>query len=176
MRIILAVVRFMALVVLIILVTPSGTMQVGDQARHRATLAGIGPVHVLVEEISDDLKRSGLSFTTLQTDAELRLRATGIRVATEAESFTLPGDPYLYVKVTGLQDKTVSGRQFGYSACVSVSLTQGVRLDRKPSIRISAPTWSVEEIVTGPSAEIVRRSVRDLVDRFINAYLSVNPR
>ena len=176
MRIILAVVRVMVLVVLGILITPIGMLQAGDQARHRATLAGIGPVHVLVEEISDDLKSSGLSITTLQTDAEFRLRAVGIRVATEAESFALPGAPYLYVNVTGLKDRTVSGRQFGYSANVSVSLIQEVRLDRNPSIRIGAPTWSAEEIVTGSSAEIVRKSLRDLVDRFANAYLSVNPK
>ena len=175
-RSVLAIIRFIALVVLVVLVRPTGTLQAGDQTRHRATLAGLGPVHVLVEEISDDLKGSGLSITTLQTDTELRLRAAGIRVATEAESFVLPGAPYLYVNVTGLQDKTVSGRQVGYSANVSVSLVQQVRLDRTPSLRINAPTWSVEEIVTGPAAEIIRRSVRDLVDRFANVYLSVNPK
>ena len=42
-------------------------------------------------------------------------------------------------------------------------------------IKIGTPTWSLEEIVGGPTVEIIRSSVRDLTDRFANAYLSANP-
>lgn len=148
----------------------------GDHARYRRTLSGVPSVHVLVEELSDCLKQAGLSTATLQTDTELRLRAAGIRVATEEESFSLPGSPYLYVVVTGLQDSTITGRSFGYSAAVEVQFIQEVRLERAKSIRVTAPTWSLSEIVVGPTPEIIRKTVRDLADRFSNAYLAVNPK
>lgn len=148
----------------------------GDRDWDRATLAGVASVNVLVEGISGDLKSAGLSIETIQTDAELRLRSAGLRVATEFESFSLPGSPYLYVNVSGFRDVTTAGRPLGLSATVDVSFVQYVRLQRNASIQLAAPTWSVRETVGGSSAEVVRKSLRDLVDRFANAYLSVNPK
>jgi hypothetical protein len=147
-----------------------------DQQRHRKTLEGVPSIYVLVEDISADLKQAGLSTAMLQTDAELRLRAAGIRVASEQEFFSLPGSPYLYVVVTGIRDATTAGRHLGYSAAVSIEFVQYVRLERDLSIRGPATTWSVGNIVTGSTGEVIRESVRDLTDHFANLYLTANPK
>jgi hypothetical protein len=164
-----------ALVLVAALLT-SSDVRAGDQARHRKTLAGVPSVHILVEELSDDLKKAGLSTAMLQTDAELRLRTVGIRVATEDESFSLPGSPYLYVAVTGIKDATTTGKYRGYSAAVELQFVQAVGLNRDPSIRVEAPTWSIMNIVTGSTVEVIRKSVRDFTDHFANAYLTANPK
>ena len=108
----------------------------------------------------------------MQADAELRLRAVGIRVVTEKEAFALPGAPFLYVAVTGNGIRPAGG----YAACVTVALSQNARLERDASVSRSVPTWSVEGFVTGSSTEDIRGLIRDAVDRFANAYLSVNPK
>lgn len=143
-----------------------------DGAKERATLAGLGGVHVIVEDLHDDLKRGGLSETILRTDVELRLRSVGIRVMTETEHLAVRYAAFVHVAVAGLQAQPLAG----YVATVNVSLMQHVRLERDQSIRILAATWSATELVTGPSTEIIRRSVRDLVDGFANAYLAANPK
>ena len=167
-------IQLKVLLLIVFLLAPAQSYP-GDETRHRRTLSGVPCIHVLVEEISDSLQQAGMSTTMLQTDAELRLRAAGIRVASEEQSFALPGSPYLYVKVTGLRDTTTKGKLLGYSADIEIQLVQDVRLERDASIKIGTPTWSLEEIVGGPTVEIIRSSVRDLTDRFANAYLSANP-
>jgi hypothetical protein len=54
-----------------------------------------------------------------------------------------------------------------------------VRLDRDPSIKIfAATTWDVAELGTVGRVNLrsIRERIKDLVDMFINAYLSVNPK
>lgn len=142
-----------------------------DSAQNRLSLAGVPLVEVLVEEVQNqDLVRAGLSIEVIQTDVELRLRSAGIPVG------SAPSSSYLYVSVTGVQDRTADGRPVGYSAAVSVEFVQGVRLQRNPAVQLSAPTWSKHAVATGETTESIRRMVRDLVDIFANAYLDANPK
>lgn len=144
-----------------------------DGPQQRRSLSGVRSVDVVVEDLSDSLKTSGLSDTALQTVTELRLRSAGIRVGNERE----PGTPYLYVQVTGLRDTSVTGLPLGYSAYVSVEFRQTVHLDRDNSIAVvAAVTWSDGQLVTGSSVNIVRQAVSDLADHFANSYLAANPK
>jgi hypothetical protein len=147
-----------------------------DADQHRKTLAGVTSVFVVIEELSDELKQAGLATATVCTDAELRLRAAGIRVAPEQEALSSPGAPFLYVHVYGRRNLTQSGIHFGYIGAITLQFLQDVRLDRDLTIRAKATTWSVGESVTGSTVEILRESVRDLVDRFANTYLMANPK
>ncbi|MBI3330423.1 MAG: hypothetical protein HYZ81_27400 [Nitrospinae bacterium] len=144
-----------------------------DTNQTRATLRGLTGVHVMVEEISPEIKRAGLTTTQLQTDAELRLRKAGIRVLTQEESLATPGGPYLYIRVTGLKDETVTGRPLGYAAFTEVSLHQNVRLARDPAITaVGAQTWNSASriwLVDSAKVRLIRESVADQVDEFINA-------
>jgi hypothetical protein len=147
-----------------------------EQLRRR-TLAGVSSVYVLVDDVAADSTETVPSAGVLKNDAELRLRSVGIRVATKSEALALAGTPYLHVGVTGIRSTVeASGKRLGYAAAVELRFFQAVRLDRDPSIRIPAATWSVSLIVTGPSPEIIRPAVKDLADQFVNAYLSANPK
>jgi hypothetical protein len=135
----------------------------------RETLAGIPYVNVDVGRISENMARAGVSADVLRSDAELRLRAVGIRVG------ILPGPPTtLYVGVTGMP-VTTAGGPLGYAAYVELQFFQEVNLTRDRSRLVYVATWSAGEIVTGTTADSVRKAVRDLSDVFANAYLSVNP-
>ena len=65
-----------------------------------------------------------------------------------------------------------------YAFSISVTLEQGVLLERDTKISASAATWSTGTAGGGESLlrEFIRGSVADHVDRFINAYLAANPK
>lgn len=61
---------------------------------------------------------------------------------------------------------------------LNVDVRQLVYLARAPDIISSASTWSYlgeTGIVTPPIVQPIRERVADVIDQFINAYLSVNP-
>ncbi|MGA2267560.1 MAG: hypothetical protein ABSH44_03720 [Bryobacteraceae bacterium] len=143
-----------------------------DNEFTRKSLKGLKGVNVLVEPLEAEVEQGGLTKTSIQTDVELRLRQAGITVLTDAENLAAPGSPYLYIVVL-----TFRGPQYNYS--IGVELCQSVRLERDPSIQIfGATTWSVAGIggVSRNNPRAIRDDIKDYVDMFINAYLSVNPK
>jgi Putative peptidoglycan binding domain len=145
-----------------------------DLDRTRATLRGLQGVGVLVERIAPDAERDGLARHQVQTDVELRLRQTGIRVLSHEERRTTPGRPYLYINVNAHKRNDL--RLYTYS--VSVELAQDVQLDRDLAIEaLGVTTWYTGMIGSVGVAKIreAREDVLDHVDKFVNAYLTVNP-
>jgi hypothetical protein len=148
--------------------------EVGDS---RKTLKGIQSMDVLIEigtldSHKERVEKAGLTVEQLRTDVELKLRLAGIKIDPAADDF-------LYINVSILLGETVSGRPTGdYMFNVDVGFRQMVRLARDPSISALAETWLIGHIATaqGNPKDRCREKVRDLVDNFVNAYLSVNPK
>jgi hypothetical protein len=136
-------------------------------------LRGLSGVYVFVEPGDDDAKRAGLDDQTIRTDVELKLRLAGIKVLTLEEEVVSPGYPSLYIDLNLLS-------QVGFSVySVRVELQQKVLLWRDKSVElIGVPTWSSSGLgIAGQDvASKIRGAIRDLVDSFVNAYLSVNPK
>ncbi len=139
----------------------------------RESLRGLGGVSVLVEDISSVARSGGLSESQLETDTELTLRRNGVRV-------TQSPYPYLYVQVMAIRDKTVSGRDLGYSAVIAVSLREKAMLIREPFHTVTATIWSRTRLTTSSDSsgnrQRVRSELRDLVEEFSNDYLAMNPK
>jgi hypothetical protein len=85
----------------------------------------------------------------------------------------------LAISVEGLSYKGT------YAFCVSVALSQSVLLERDPSLRgtgkyrglsFTAETWNaaITGVEFGNPSDHIRSTVKDLVDKFINAYLAAN--
>ena len=145
-----------------------------DDEYTQETLQGLKGVRVLIENLHPDAARDGLDKTTIQTDVELKLRQTGIKVLTETEWLAAAGAPYLYIHLD-----TCGGETGRYAFSIEVSLQQMARLERDPKIvAIRAATWSSGSIGTVGRANLqdIRNSIKDHVDKFINAWLSVNPK
>ena len=156
-----------------------------DNEHSRRSLRGISGVYVLVEPMPDEEKRDGLNEQDIRTDVELGLRLAGVKVLTKKESLETPGRPYLFVAVdTILRDSL-------YAFDIEVSLYQDVLLERDQSIGLvdaapthktpnplDAPTWSTGRVGTVGKDKLsqIRSLIKDHVDTFLNAYLSVNPK
>jgi hypothetical protein len=131
-------------------------------------------VEVSVEYVSPEVERLGLTRQQLQADVELQLRQAGIRVLTQKERFTTPGQPSLYVVAQGF---LLPGNLFATSFS-SVSLFQQATLDiNASSARVIPWTFmTLNHPLDFNLSQAIRKNTRDLVDKFINAYLSANPR
>jgi hypothetical protein len=146
-----------------------------DREPNRQTLRGLQGVRVLIEDLEPEIERSGLTKNQLQKDVEGKLRDAGIKTLTQEECSKTPGEPYLYVNIN-LNAGKAGDEKYSYS--VDIGVIQGVRLQRDPRQKTYAVTWSTGG-VGSIEKEFVSRlsdSVEDLVNVFIKAYLSVNPR
>src|SRR2546430_12355520 len=66
----------------------------------RMSLKGLRSIAVVVEKIKTELEREGLSELTIRMDVELRLRQSGIAVASPDPS---QGRAFLYVVISALR-------------------------------------------------------------------------
>ena len=138
----------------------------GDGAIQRSSLRGLKTVEVIVECAATDAT-GDLPTSTLQTEVELRLRLAGLEVKAGRDS-------HLHIRVQPLQLQTTD--HCAYS--VKVELNQAASLTRDSTIFLPMRTWHTELIgvvQTKKLNEAIQDAVSDLMDQFVNAYLSVNP-
>ena len=154
--------RILVAMMLIALVSPS--VLADDDKLSRATLKGIITVSVLVEDLPSGASKLGLTVETIYRDVELKLRSAGLRVITHAPT----GTPYVYVQIN----------MTDYSAAthIQVDLAQDMLIKRTLEDAVGVPTWSKGGVMSKPTAQGVRNMVRDLVESFLNAWNSVNPK
>jgi hypothetical protein len=146
---------------LILWATPSAA---SDTEGTRATLEGIRAVTVVMEPLERAVEQAGLTTAQVQTDVELRLRKAGIRVDSSATA-------YLYVNVNVMESNG------GFAANVDVQLNQRAVLIEN-SLTATVATWSCGAILMTSAeraSKFIPESLGELVDRFLAAYLSVNP-
>ena len=146
-----------------------------DTELSRQTLSGLQGVWVSTGtlKLKPEIERDGLTKDQLQTDAELKLRMAGIKVLSLREVLITPGQPCLYIAPN---ISKYPYRPSGYFFSIFVCLEQDVFLVRSPNIKNNAITWSVSEYGITPELKTIREIIKNLVDKFINAYLSVNPK
>lgn len=156
-----------------ILVLGAANGLANDERSDRQTLRGITSVAVVVEDLPSEAVKDGLTRDQLQTDVEINLRKAGITIL---ESSGIHHTPFLYVNAHLIKGSGPSAQLYVFDC--QVQLVQPVRIVSNGAYDL-APTWS-DEITGGTGASDMRTYIRshiaDLVDKFINAYLSVNPK
>jgi len=143
-----------------------------DDENNRRTLRGLRGVNVVIEFLKPQVKGERLTEDWLRADTELRLRGAGIEVLSKRENQMTPGRPSLYINVNILKYRYIP--VYVYKS--SLELVQDVYLVRAFEIRTGAVTWSVSTTGVAPKVEDVRTSMGELLDYFVNAYLSANPK
>jgi hypothetical protein len=144
-----------------------------DMEMNRESLRGIKGVFVIVEELHGDVIVHGLSREMIRKDVELRLRQSGITVQSEEEAWDPQGSPTLYVYVNFYKIKD----SHSYSFSVSVDLYQWVTINRTAKSTIAC-TWSHGMVgyVGESKINTTHEQIKQILDKFIGAYLSVNPK
>ena len=136
-----------------------------DESVERQTLKGITVVAVQVEALRPEVERDGLTQAQVKTDVEQRLRESGIRVD-DAASATL---------LVNVNAVLVGQAAPLYAVSATVDFQQDVLVR---GLEATASTWSIGGIAAVGRANLpmVRDFVRGKVDKFIDAYFSVNPK
>jgi hypothetical protein len=164
---------FCSLLALAVLALICGNGYAQDVEQTRNSLRGLSGVYVVPENpLEEDAIRGGLSQDTIRKEAELKLRLAGIRVLSREEWEKEPGRPYLQVWAKVLKGGVLGG----YIYHISLEFKQYVSLVRSSSIQVFGTTWSAEHMGYTPELKDIQDKVKDRMDQFINAYLSVNPK
>ena len=142
-----------------------------DSQPERASLAGLSALSVVVEDLPSIATNNGLTTAALYADTERRLRLAGI-------SITPDSDAYLYVHVTVADPGASSPLPYYVDEALiqEITIPRGGIQSRTP---LQCPTWSVNRLGMA-SGDRLRPNVSDrvgeLVDQFIRAYRSINPK
>ena len=135
----------------------------------REVLRGLDKVHVAVERLKAELEQDGLFTGTLQNDMELKLALAGIKALSEEECQAIPCLPDLYLYVDAFKHAK------GYIYRVQLSLREPVMILRK-RMRVTATTYRMhDELGVTEHLSEVREEVREILDKFIEDWQSVNP-
>jgi hypothetical protein len=165
----------MAVVAILLIFASKSPTSAIDSKSNRATLRGLEGVAVLVEQFSPEVEKEGLVKNRLQTELELKLRMAGIKVLTKEECLKTPGEPYLYVNINVNIAKTESDI---YPYSIDILLIQKVSLVRDPNQATYAVTWSTGGVgsIGKPILSQLQNSVEEILDVFVKAFLSENPK
>jgi len=142
---------------------------------NRSSLQGLKGIRVLVEDFAPEVEREGLVKNQIQKDVEDKLRAGGMKILTQEEAVKTPGEPYLYVNLNVNFSKD---EEEVCSYSIDIALIQNVNLVRNPKQTTYAITWSTGGVglIGKKSLGQLKESVEDVVDIFIKAFFSVNPK
>lgn len=140
----------------------------------RQTLKGLQSLYVAVEEIRPNVvkygQRVGLTREQIKKDVEIKLKKAGIKVLLQNEWLTTPGRPMLYLNIN-----THEYEKYWYAYDIKLEMSQVVFLERNPSTKTMADTWSIN--MTGVAnigtLNSIRNNAGKVVDRFIEAYNTV---
>ena len=143
----------------------------GDEKSNRETLRGFTGIGLIIDDIAPEIEKNGLKRDQIQKDVEQKLIAAEINILTQEEMVKATGRPHLYVKLNIIKPKIE-----GYVFNIDVEFRQDATLKGNSYILHSVPTWSEASVGITSKLNDITNSIKDLIDTFLNAYLSVNPK
>lgn len=139
-----------------------------DRLSATASLRGLPGVAV---GVPNDVAALGLSSIDMRTAIEVKLRLAGIKILDAEEALSTPSAPAL-----GLWLRTIDAGEF---TVVSMRLELRQRATLATGAKDLLPTWDTNWTLLLPTRDAsanVRDSIQRYVERFVNAWLTVNPR
>jgi hypothetical protein len=156
----------LAILTLLTAVTIAGA---SDGPTERETLRGLHTVFVSIEYFDERAQKAGFDAAQFKIEVELELRLAGVKVVEGDTPGRYSDGALLYVAINPIE---VTPGVFTFS--IDVSLEQAVNLARNGH-RCLASTWSSSSTGGGPM-RYVHEAVKGHVEKFVNAWLSVNPK
>jgi len=144
-----------------------------DSTMDRSTLKGLKAVKVIVDTPAPEVEREGVSSEGLRITVENKLRDAGITIDHDVNEFL-----GLNISSARPPRKTLISKG-PVSLVINLGFYQIVLLNRDKTTKTITETWGDQRVApTAPKAidRTVSDAVDDLVNEFITAYRSVNPK
>ena len=140
-----------------------------------ATLTELKGIYLIVKRPALETEQRGLPVGRIDRDIIRQFKRAGIRLFSEQEYERLSRSQNypiarLELHVVPLEIEGAGAKIYEFT----LQAQQLVRLLRKPVLRIWATTWEKRRIASGSGPEAIQKISRELIDQFIQAYLSVN--
>lgn len=127
-------------------------------------LAGLKPsLQVLIEDMGAGTLNLGVTTGKVRADALLRLREAGFDILGASAAL----QPIIDVSVT-----TTPNSQ---AAFVWVEVAEPVIFKRSRPTTLLATSWRTGTVLSVPTEETIRQSVKDCIDRFLVDWFAANP-
>jgi hypothetical protein len=152
----------------------AGVCFASDTSMDRATLRGLKAVKVIVDPLGPELEREGLDANRLRESIEQKLKFASIKVDNDVNEFV-----GLSISFAQGGRKALSVKKGPFSLTIGLGVYQVAVLTRDMATKTVVETWGAEKTASSSAHGLdhdVSNAVDDLVDQFIKAYLSVNPR
>lgn len=152
-----------------------------DTEENRETLRGIKGVTVAIVPVEPEVENAGLTQGQIRKDVELKLRMAGLNVLTtekkNKEMLEASGGAFLFIVPTIIKHPKLSSylQVDMYVYNIHLELNQGVYLMRNKKFTAGS-TWSTWMVGVTGNLDDIRIDTKDLVDKFLNAWRSVNPK
>jgi len=144
-----------------------------DTSMDRSTLRGLKAVKVVVDSPAPEVEHEGVSGDGLRITIEQKLREAGITVDHDAVEF-------LGLNISSARPPRRTLISKGpISLVVNLGFYQIVLLNRDKTTKTITETWEDQRVAPAAPKAIERTvndAVDDLVNEFITAYRSVNPK
>ena len=140
-----------------------------------ATLTELKGIYLIVKWPALEPEQKGLPAGRIDRDIIRKFQRAGIQLLSEKEYGRLSRTQNyplarLELHVVPLEIENAGVKIYAFT----IQAQQLVRLVRKPVIRIWATTWEKRNIASGSGLETIKKISNELIDQFIQAYLSVN--
>lgn len=163
--------RRLVLAILLILGTAA---RADEQGFGLDALRGLRRMSVVVDPIAAEAEREGVRRTTLQADAELRLRRAGLSIVYDR---TYPEDQAatLRVRLDHMRRDLDSGPVHEFR--LTLEVVQTVQLSRDPAVQSARPVWSRTmggTHLTSTLIPAVRDALRQTMEHLLDDMLAAN--
>ena len=175
-------------VFLLILMMPAFVCRADDRASLLGIKTVVVRVHTFERDWASELAKAGLTESVLQATIERQLEKSAIAVIPEEASKRTETEGILNVRVdlldpeppqkTFLTAKEEEIKRFDpkkkYVYAIRLTFRQQASLRRNPAATIYAITWQIESVGL-KRLTLIRKDLENVVNVFIEAYLSENP-
>ena len=138
----------------------------------RDNLKGLKGVFLVIDPLSADLEKRGVSRDELQRRLVVKLREAGIGILSVKNASTTPGQPILQLKVASVKKTT------GHGFLIQLWMNEKVIFDRDRNRIVHGITWiqTTIEFDGDLQARGIYGSADEVLNEFINDYLAANPK
>jgi hypothetical protein len=138
----------------------------------RMRLRGSEGVYIFVDVIAQTKSAQEELKKKFETDVDLELRESDIKIFTKEELETIPGRPRLSVYVVAFEDPAYKD---AYLYCVRIAHIEDATLVRNYGYA-EGVCWDSGLYVGRGKESVIRQSVKTQLNKYVSDYLAVNPK